>query len=203
MKIDVEKSDNLPGESGQELLSITTASDVAQVNPVICELSKGSLKDVLNIEILSDRPAWNERLFLEEFNNNCSHFYGARVSGNLCGFLLCHCVNDEAHILKFGVLPDFRNKGIGRTLITYVIREFHAIAVNWATLEVRKSNIVARKLYESVGFSEAGIRQGYYSDNKEDAIILNLNVAHFIDSFGEHPEPISGNKEKHKLFEFI
>ncbi len=176
-----------------------------KVEPVICGLSKASLSDIMKIESLSDRPIWNERLFNEEFANPYSHFFGARISGALCGFLLCHCINDEAHILKFGVLPEYRAKGIGRSLISYVMRDLHANTAKWVTLEVRRGNEVARRLYESLGFSEVGIREGYYSDNNEDALILSLSISHFVDIYGEHPvlknsDGISKIIEKQKAF---
>ena len=170
------------------------------LEPVICGLSKASLQDILHIENLSDAPAWNEKLFLEEFSNQFAHFFGARVNGELAGFLLCHCINDEAHIMKFGVLPQYRAKGVGRNLISYVLRDLHTNAAKWVTLEVRKGNEVARRLYESLGFSEVGIREGYYSDNKEDALILSLSISHFLDIYGEHPQLQNNDREKQKAF---
>jgi ribosomal-protein-alanine N-acetyltransferase len=181
-------------------VAIEKADHNENTEPVICGLSKASLQDILRIEILSDAPAWNEKLFQEEFVNEHAHFFGARINGILAGFLLCHCINDEAHILKFGVLPEHRAKGVGRSLISYVIRDLHANAAKWVTLEVRRSNSVAKNLYESLGFSEVGIREGYYSDNKEDALILSLSISHFLDIYGEHPVPKSNDREKQKAF---
>lgn len=184
MKLDLEiiKSDN----AGQE--------------PVICGLSRASMHDILRIENLSDRPAWSEALFAEEFLNSFAHYFGARIEGKLVGFLLCHCINDEAHILKFGILPDYRGRSIGRTLISYVLRDLYTNAAKWITLEVRKSNTIARKLYESLGFSEVGIREAYYTDNGEDALVLSLSLSHFIDLYGEHPELNGNRSEKQRAF---
>ncbi|MCO6429996.1 MAG: ribosomal protein S18-alanine N-acetyltransferase [Deltaproteobacteria bacterium] len=171
--------------------------------PVICGLSRASLEDIVRIENLSDRPAWNEKLFAQEFANQHSHIFGARVEGQLVGFLVCHCLADEAHILKFGVLPQYRRKGIGRSILCHVIRDLHANTAKWVTLEVRRSNHVAQSLYHSVGFTEVGIRERYYSDDGEDALVMSLNVAHFIDEHGDHPHlenDVNGTQRAFHLF---
>lgn len=177
--------------------------DNERITPVICTLSKASLADILNIESQSDAPAWSERLFLQEFDNSHAHFFGARLGGQLIGFLLLHCISDEAHILKFGILPQFRGKGIGRVLISHVLRDLHANTAKWVTLEVRKTNEIAKKLYGSLGFSEVGIREHYYSDNGEDALVMSLNISHFIEEHGDHPElinDVSGLQRAFHLF---
>lgn len=172
----------------QETIELSTEMTKQAKFPVIASLSRISLPDIIHIEQVSDTPIWSERLFLDEFENAHSHFFGARLEGKLVGFLLCHCVIDEAHILKFGLLPEVRGQGVGRALISHVIRDLNANAAKWVTLEVRKSNKVARNLYESIGFSEVGIRERYYSDNFEDALVMSLNISHFIEEHGDHPE---------------
>lgn len=168
--------------------------------PVICSLSKASLKSVAQIEALSDRPAWSERLILQEFNNPHAHTFGARIEGKLVGFLICHVAADEAHILKFGVLPNHRSKGIGRLLISHVLRDLHANTVKWVTLEVRPSNQIALSLYDRLGFSEVGVRENYYSDNGEDALVMSLNIAQFIQEHGDHPELENDVNGIHRAF---
>ena len=174
-----------------------------RLHPVICGLSKASIKDIAKIELLSDTPPWGENLFSEEFTNEYAHFFGARLEGKLIGFLLLHFINDEAHVLKFGVLPEYRGKGVGEALITNVLFELYSGACKWITLEVRKNNYVAKKLYEKLGFYEVGIREAYYTDNKEDALVLSLSLAHFVDLYGQESLPENPGLEKGRALDFF
>ena len=79
---------------------------------------------------------------------------------------------DEAHITTFAVHPAWRRQRIGERLLLAFLdlaRDRHA---REATLEVRLSNIAARRLYEKYGFRPVGLRPRYYSDNGEDALIM-------------------------------
>ena len=157
---------------------------LVRVAPVVCRLSGDVSVRLAEIERDSNSPPWSEKLFAGEFNNSCSLVYGARLDGQIVGFLVCHVVIDEAHIVNFAIDKQFRQNGIGRTLINYALRDFHHRGVRWVTLEVRVSNMAARALYDSLGFSDVGRRTGYYPDNQEDAIVMSLNIRQFIDSFG-------------------
>lgn len=136
--------------------------------------------EIAAIEAESNRPPWSEQLILQEFSHQHARVLGARLGGKLVGFLICHVVQDEAHIMNFGVAATARGQGVGRAILADLIRELHTEAVRWITLEVRRSNFVARKLYESTGFEEVGVRPKYYSDNQEDALVLKLNIGHFV-----------------------
>lgn len=149
---------------------------------VLCRLSAISIPDIVEIERDSNRPPWTAELFAGEFENQYSLQFGARKDGRLIGFLICHVIHDEAHILNFGLLPEERGHGYGKALLTYVLHELFDATVRWVTLEVRRSNGVARALYDSVGFLEVGVRERYYTDNKEDAVVLKLNLQQFADA---------------------
>ena len=91
----------------------------------------------------------------------------------------------EAHIINFAVRQSCRRKGIGELLLMSLIdlaRELHSLLI---TLEVRVSNTAAQNLYRKHGFSQTGPRRGYYSDDREDGVIMtveNIDSA----SFQEH-----------------
>lgn len=157
----------------------------ASSEPVICKLSKGSTEDLVAIELESNRPPWSKKLFASEFENEYATVFGARLAGELIGFLVAHIAADECHIVNLGIRADSRGQGVGRALLVGVLRELHEQAVRWVSLEVRKGNKVAQGLYESVGFSENGQRASYYSDDGEDALVMNLSIYDFIDNFGQ------------------
>jgi ribosomal-protein-alanine N-acetyltransferase len=79
---------------------------------------------------------------------------------------------DEAHVTTFAVLPAWRRQGIGARLLLALIELAEEVGASVATLEVRLSNLDARRLYERFGFRPVGVRPRYYSDNNEDALIM-------------------------------
>ena len=91
---------------------------------------------------------------------------------SIVGFLGTWYAADQAHIVSVGVADGFRRRGIGELLLIAAVEHAIARETETITLEVRKSNAAARALYEKYGFIEQGIRKAYYSDNREDAVIM-------------------------------
>jgi ribosomal-protein-alanine N-acetyltransferase len=83
---------------------------------------------------------------------------------------------DEAHIINIAVRETHRGKGIGELLLISSIEMANRLKARVVTLEVRITNTVAQNLYTKYGFKQAGIRKGYYTDNKEDALIMTTDV---------------------------
>jgi ribosomal-protein-alanine N-acetyltransferase len=79
---------------------------------------------------------------------------------------------DEAHVTSVAVKPDMRGRGLGELLMLSLFDIALRLEARWVTLEVRVSNTIARRLYEKLGFREAGTRPRYYTDNNEDAVIM-------------------------------
>lgn len=86
-----------------------------------------------------------------------------------CAFWL---VVDQIHINNLAVLPAFRGKGLATYLLSEVMAEVGLMGVKSATLEVRRSNTPALRLYAKAGFTEAGVRRNYYTQPVEDALVL-------------------------------
>ena len=84
----------------------------------------------------------------------------------------------EAHIVNIAIRQAYRRRGIGELLLISLIRLALEKGADTITLEVRKSNAAAQKLYQKYGFNIKGIRSGYYLDDREDAVIMtaeNIN----------------------------
>ena len=79
---------------------------------------------------------------------------------------------DEAHIVSIGVRTEYRGLGLGELLLLAAIEQAIEYELRHVTLEVRVSNHVAQNLYKKYGFTERGLRKGYYTDNREDALIM-------------------------------
>jgi [ribosomal protein S18]-alanine N-acetyltransferase len=92
------------------------------------------------------------------------------------GYILFWLLSDEIDIHNVAVHSEFRRRGIGRLLIEQVVLEARRRGSTRVTLEVRRSNLAAQKLYESIGFIPTGLRKGYYSDNGEDALAMALKL---------------------------
>jgi ribosomal-protein-alanine N-acetyltransferase len=79
-------------------------------------------------------------------------------------------------VQNLAVHPAFRRRGVGRFLLAEGLREAHRRGARLATLEVRPSNLAARRLYASLGFVETGRRPGYYQAEGEDALLLDCRL---------------------------
>jgi ribosomal-protein-alanine acetyltransferase len=100
----------------------------------------------------------------------------AEQSGRLCGFLCAKKVADEWETENVAVAAEFLRRGVARTLIHDLIRRAESKSVSAILLEVRESNLPARRLYEKHGFREVGRRRGYYQSPVEDAILYSLKL---------------------------
>ena len=92
--------------------------------------------------------------------------------GSMVGFAGIWLMVDEAHITTLAVTPDFQGQGLGELLLVAVTEISGVEGAKTMTLEVRKSNVIAQRLYEKYGFSKHGIRPHYYSDDGEDAVVM-------------------------------
>ncbi len=101
---------------------------------------------------------------------------GAQDSGFLAGVVGIWMPVDQAHIVVIASRPSERGRGVGELLMIATIAEAMSKGAMNATLEVRKSNNVARSLYRKYGFSDVGMRHRYYADNREDAVIMSTPV---------------------------
>lgn len=136
--------------------------------------SPDDLDDILRIEAIAFTRPWTREMYLSELEHgDVSRFYIARdVVGEAVGFCSCWQVLDEIHINNLAVLPERRRAGIASSLLQRVLADGAARGAFRATLEVRRSNDAALKLYDRFGFSVAAVRRGYYTDPDEDALVL-------------------------------
>ncbi len=147
------------------------------------------LPRVLEIEGQSFRTPWPHEAYMHELKENrLAAYIVARVEQELVGYAGMWVIIDEAHITTIAVDPVHRGEHIGERLLVGLIDGALARGARWMTLEVRKSNVVAQRLYKKYGFREIGVRKGYYSDNREDAIVMwtgNLAEREFQERFKE------------------
>ena len=97
---------------------------------------------------------------------------GTGSEGTIAGFIGLWYMVDEAHVVSVGVGDEYRGCGIGELLLMSAIEQALARRAAVVTLEVRPSNGAAIRLYGKYGFTEQGLREAYYADNREDALIM-------------------------------
>jgi [ribosomal protein S18]-alanine N-acetyltransferase len=140
-------------------------------------MAPGDLDEVMAIERTAFRYPWSSRFFLEELQVPCARSFLAEINGKIAGYVLFWLLPEEVDIHNIAVHSDFRRHGIGQALLQRVLEQARKRNSSRVTLEVRISNIVAQRLYQSVGFMAKGVRKGYYSDDGEDALIMTLELA--------------------------
>ncbi len=96
------------------------------------------------------------------------------VRAALAGYAGYRAVCGEGYLGNVAVVPALRRRGVGRTLMEALILQAERQNLAFLTLEVRRSNHAAIALYSGLGFRQAGVRPGYYTAPKEDALLLTL-----------------------------
>ena len=141
------------------------------------ELRKLELRDLDAIERIerdSYPTPWSRSMFASELAKPSSLSLGAfdPGTGELVGYLIISRYVDAWHVMNVAVAPPHRRRGIARLLLDRLFEVTSTDERRGYTLEVRVSNEGAIKLYEGLGFKARGVRRGYYTDNREDALIM-------------------------------
>jgi [ribosomal protein S18]-alanine N-acetyltransferase len=135
------------------------------------------LRDLGKIEEVEKRSyptPWSRSMFAGEIAKPSSVCLGAfdAETEDLAGYLIVSRYVDAWHVMNIAVSPDYRRHGIARRLLTELFVLTADDGQRGYTLEVRISNDDAIRLYEQMGFEARGVRRGYYTDNREDALIM-------------------------------
>jgi ribosomal-protein-alanine N-acetyltransferase len=141
------------------------------------ELRRLELRDLSAIETIerASYPApWSRSMFASELAKPSSISLGAFVPDGtgLVGYLIISRYVDAWHVMNVAVAPEWRRRGVAVALMERLFEVTAGDDRRGYTLEVRVSNTGAIKLYERLGFKSRGIRRGYYTDNREDALIM-------------------------------
>ncbi len=136
-------------------------------------LELADLDEIERIEQASYPTPWSRSMFASELAKPSSLSLGA-VDGTdaLVGYLVLSRYVDAWHVMNVAVAPERRREGIASALLRRLLDATKGDARRGYTLEVRVSNVGAIRLYERFGFRTKGVRRGYYTDNREDALIM-------------------------------
>jgi [ribosomal protein S18]-alanine N-acetyltransferase len=143
---------------------------------VIRPMRTEDLPAVLALEQAHQLRPWSEKVFGDEMSAEGRVYVVAETGGTVVGFAGVMIVGDEAHITNLLVDPDHRGRGIATDLVGSLVGSSVELGARHMTLEVRTSNVAARRLYGRLGMAPVGVRPRYYGD--DDALIM---WAHDID----------------------
>lgn len=124
------------------------------------------------LEAATFSAPWDEASIRAELDNPLSLWLVAAEGETVLGYVGSQTCFEDADILNVAVSPGARRRGIAETLMTELERRLVACGAERITLEVRASNLPAIRLYEKLGYAQAGLRKGYYEKPREDALIL-------------------------------
>ena len=128
------------------------------------------------IERASFDAPWPPEAYRNDLETNrLAQYLVARVGDEIAAYGGMWLMVDEGHIITFAVHPEWRRQHIGERLLLAFLDLAADRGAHEATLEVRLSNLPARRLYEKFGFRPVGLRPRYYSDNGEDALIMTTD----------------------------
>jgi [ribosomal protein S18]-alanine N-acetyltransferase len=142
---------------------------------VAVEVRELEISDLNAIEAIEQRAyptPWSRSMFASELAKPTSICLGAFEGSDLLGYVINSRYVDAWHVMNVAVDPDRRRRGVATTLLERLFELTRDDERHGYTLEVRISNEDAIHLYERLGFEPRGIRRGYYTDNKEDALIM-------------------------------
>src|SRR5262249_37708072 len=144
---------------------------------IIAPATPADLDAIDEIERHSFATPWPRSAFEAELTRELARLDVARA-GAVVGFCNYWIVSDpeagggELHILAIATHPDHRRAGVGAALLAHALAQGRASHCTLATLEVRRGNTPAIRLYERAGFRTVHVRAGYYQDNAEDALVM-------------------------------
>jgi ribosomal-protein-alanine N-acetyltransferase len=151
------------------------ARERSQVSEGGIEIRPLALKDLSAIEEIERRSyptPWSRSMFAGELTKASSISLGAFEGDRLAGYVVVSRYVDAWHVMNIAVHPQRRERGVASALLERLFRSTSNDARRGYTLEVRVSNEGAIRLYERFGFKKRGVRRGYYTDNREDALIM-------------------------------
>jgi ribosomal-protein-alanine N-acetyltransferase len=131
------------------------------------------LRSVLRIESRVYPVPWSMSLFLSEMALRSTRaYYVAFVGRQLVGYAGLMMTLDDGHVTTIAVDPAWHRHKVGTRLLLALVREALRRGATSLTLEVRLSNKAAQALYRRFGFRPVGVRKNYYSETKEDALVM-------------------------------
>ncbi|MEW6203115.1 MAG: ribosomal protein S18-alanine N-acetyltransferase [bacterium] len=148
------------------------------------------LPSVYAIELSCYPKPWSYKSFVDEITQNEHAYYVvAQLGSRVVGYAGMWLILDEAHITNIAVASNYRRRKIGERLLVHLLEQCLGTGVSAVYLEVRRYNLPAQRLYARYLFRPEHVREKYYQDNEEDAVVLrigDLRSKVFVERFSEN-----------------
>lgn len=142
-------------------------------NVLIRPMEEDDLERIMKIEHASFPTPWSLHAFITELKDNeYARYFCLVMDEQVIGYMGLWFILEEGHITNVAIAPEFRGKRLGEFMMRSVMEKMRSEGMERMTLEVRTSNFPAQRLYERLGFVTAGRRKEYYTNNREDALIM-------------------------------
>ena len=154
-------------------------SAIPEEETAVEKMAEEHLEEVLLIERAVFSDPWSLASFKNEIGDSRVSFNRVALSypeGAVVGYFVAWFVDDEIHLGNLAVAAASQRRGVGQRLLDYLLEAGRQRRLRRVTLEVRESNLVAQRLYLRNGFQPVAIRRRYYPDNREDAIVMMLEL---------------------------
>jgi [ribosomal protein S18]-alanine N-acetyltransferase len=136
-------------------------------------MTLNDISTIVEIERESFTSPWSEEAFRTELTQNVfAKYMIMEIDDTVLGYGGMWLIVDEAHVTNIAIREQYRGRGYGEKLLREMMKTAVWLGAQRMTLEVRVSNDRAKSLYRKMGFYPSGIRPAYYSDNREDALIM-------------------------------
>lgn len=145
----------------------------------IRSLVKSDISTVAAITAQFMHNSWTQRVFEDCLKADYLGWVLEKQSvTKIIGFMVALVQDQECQLMNIGIAPDYQRQGYAAYILQELIEYLQGVGVKRISLEVRQSNSAAIGLYKQLGFSEVGVRKGYYpaTPKREDGLILFLNI---------------------------
>ena len=133
-------------------------------------------REIARLEEKYFSDAWSEEMLADTFEYDYNHLLVEKRDGKVAGYLIYSEVQGEAELLRIAVDKSMRRQGIARSLMSDMLEELTSFEAERVSLEVRAHNIAAVKLYKDFGFKDIFVRENYYHNPEDDALIFQLEL---------------------------
>ncbi|WP_243311080.1 ribosomal protein S18-alanine N-acetyltransferase [Fundidesulfovibrio agrisoli] len=144
--------------------------------PKVQRFGKADIPAVVELEKQCFSVPWSRKQYEAVVDNQRFHVFGLVEQGAVIAYITFFADDWEMEVLNIAVHPERRRRGLGQHLLGHVLQLCRGMGINRGYLEVRRSNVAAQGLYAAFGFEEVGVRKRYYPDNKEDALVMRLDM---------------------------
>lgn len=144
----------------------------------IIRMKPNHIPAVAQLEKACFSSPWSETTLTESLSNPNAVFFIAEEEKSVVGYAGLYHILDEGYIANIAVFPACRRKGAAQALLNELTAYAEETGLSFLTLEVRPSNTAALSLYKKNGFEQKGLRRGFYTLPKEDALIMTKVINH-------------------------